>query len=111
MKLLLLLAQIAPAPPQDRGKLLVALFILLALVFVGGFGILLLRRKLYSSRDEPPEVGFSLSDLRKMRDRGEITPEEYEITRNKVIAKVKSSMEAKPKPTTPLPPPGELEEE
>jgi hypothetical protein len=35
------------------------------------------------------DTGFSLSDLRAMRDRGEITPEEYEQTRARVIAKVK----------------------
>jgi hypothetical protein len=36
--------------------------------------------------------------LRAMRDRGEITPEEYEQTRANVIAKVKKKADEQPRP-------------
>jgi Short C-terminal domain len=64
--------------------------ILILLILIGGGIVMMIRRRL---RDEAPgsgtNPGFSLSDLRAMRDRGEITPEEYEQTRARVIAKVK----------------------
>ena len=43
--------------------------------------------------DAPVGATASLSELRAMRDRGEITPEEYERTRTHVIAKVKASFD------------------
>jgi len=90
------LAQLSPA---DQWKVLIALGIMMVLVVVGGFGILMFRRRLWGEEedDNSSDVGFSLSDLREMRDRGEITPEEYEITRARVIAKVKSSLAGPPK--------------
>jgi hypothetical protein len=92
------IAEIAELTPEDRNKVLIALAILMALVVVGGVGILLFRRRLNAEEgaDASANVGFSLSDLREMRDRGEITAEEYDATRAKVIVKVKASLVAKP---------------
>jgi hypothetical protein len=90
---------LADLTPENRDKMLLALGILMVLVVVGGFGILMIRRRL-NAQDDPASsesVGFSLSDLRAMRDRGEITPEEYEITKARVIDKVKSGLAAKEK--------------
>jgi hypothetical protein len=43
-------------------------------------------------------TGFSLSDLREMVERGEMTKEEYERTRERIISKVRSAAnETKPK--------------
>jgi hypothetical protein len=94
---------LADLTPESRNKLLVALSIMMVLVVVGGFGILLIRRRLNAPEDSDASasVGFSLSELREMRDRGEITPEEYEITRARVIDKVKSSLAGpRKKPST-----------
>lgn len=42
-------------------------------------------------------AGFSLSELRAMRDRGELKPEEYEILRNRAVAAVSAgAIESKP---------------
>jgi hypothetical protein len=99
MNMWLMLAELSPA---DRNKVIAALAIMLVLVFAGFFGIMIFRRKLTSENetDSSADVGFSLSDLRRMRDDGEITPEEYEITRAKVVAKVRSSLGGKPKKGT-----------
>ena len=73
--------------------------VILAVSVVGFLGIMVFKR-FWRSNEAPSEnAGFSLSDLRAMRDRGEITPEEYEQTRANVIAKVKQrATESKPKP-------------
>jgi hypothetical protein len=72
--------------------------ILIGVVLIGSVFIMLLRRRLRdSSTPTGDDAGFSLSDLRAMRDRGEITPEEFEQTRAKVIAKVKKKADEPPK--------------
>ena len=73
--------------------------ILIAVVVVGSVFLMILRRRMNAAHASAQDAGFSLSDLRAMRDRGEITPEEYEQTRARVIAKVKS--QTAPKPPTP----------
>jgi Short C-terminal domain len=89
---------LADLSPEARNQVLIALGIMMVLVMVGGFGILIFRRRWQEAEDADgsANVGFSLSDLREMRDRGEITPEEYEVTRMKVITKVKASLSAGP---------------
>ena len=73
--------------------------VILAVSVVGFLGIMVFKR-IWRRNEAPSEsAGFSLSDLREMRDRGEITPEEYEQTRANVIAKVKQrAAQSKPKP-------------
>src|ERR1051325_6705451 len=64
-----------------------------------GFGSIMIFKKFWRQKENPGmDVGFSLSDLRAMRDRGEITPEEYEQTRANVIARVKKKANEIPKP-------------
>jgi hypothetical protein len=83
---------LADLSEKDRSSLLVWLGVLLGVVVVGFGAILLLRRYLRDpSTSGTGNVGFSLSELRLMRDRGEITSEEYERTRAMVIAKVKAA--------------------
>jgi hypothetical protein len=69
--------------------------ILIGVVVVGSVFIMLLRRRMNAGHSSAQDAGFSLSDLRAMRDRGEITSDEYEQTRARVIAKVKSLAEKK----------------
>lgn len=88
----------AASPGDTRMKLFYELAILMAIVIVGGVFLLIMRRKLTTPMSAGQDVGFSLSSLREMRDRGEITPEEYEATRAKVIAKTKSAAQPMPKP-------------
>jgi len=47
--------------------------------------IMVLRKRLLGGMDQPLMPSFSLSDLRKMRDDGTISPREYEVAREKLI--------------------------
>jgi hypothetical protein len=76
-------------PSQQHSVIFWCVVIILATL--AGFGLIAYIRRymLTRAREAKYDTGFSLSDLRAMRDRGEITPEEYEQTRARVIAKVK----------------------
>ena len=71
-----------------------AMGILMIIIVVGFFGIMLFRRKFSepTTHNQSADTGFSLSSIREMRDRGEITNEEYQRARDKIIAKVKSNI-------------------
>lgn len=96
------LLELSSMSEAGQRKLLIWLSVLMAVVIVGGFGLMWLRRKIHQLHDSgassESDAGFSLSSLRDMRDRGEITPEEYEVTRARVIARVKAAAD---KPTAP----------
>lgn len=98
MTMCLEIAQAQDLTPSQQQGLLLWGIILMAVVVAGSFVIMMIRRML-RNQDATPSVdaGFSLSELRAMRDRGEITPEEYEQTRARVIAKVKATANA-PRP-------------
>jgi hypothetical protein len=101
-----LLAQDFNGSPSGSGKygevdVLMWGGILILVVLFGAMFIMLLRRRLNRVAAPPQDAGFSLADLRAMRDRGEITPAEYERTRANVIAKVKNQAEDPPKPVPP----------
>jgi hypothetical protein len=62
---------------------------LLVVVIVGGALVMWYRAK-FLKKDVPEEgLGFGLSELRAMRDRGDLTDAEYEVARNKIAYKVK----------------------
>ena len=92
--------------PVKQQQLIFWLSVVLGVVIVGFTAIMLFRGFLRKTGEQTPaDAGFSLSELRAMRDRGEITPEEYEHTRARVVAKVRGSLEKKtPKPPPPEPP-------
>ena len=109
MKIAWMIAQVeGGAPrgltPQDRSKLLVALAVLLGLVIVGGVIILMVRRRLHGEKEEDPasgaNTGFSLADLREMVKRGELTQEEYDRTKARIVAKVRSAADKPKRPPT-----------
>ena len=74
--------------------------IIMVVAVVGFTAIMLFKRYLKSHAQEDSVPGFSLSELRAMRDRGEITPDEYEQTRARVIEKVKAKANQPPNPKT-----------
>ena len=91
--------------PEQRVKALWALALLMVIVVIGGVALMVFRRHLTQAdaADKSANVGFSLAELRAMRDRGEITAEEYELTRARVVAKVKARIDQPPpeKPDAP----------
>jgi hypothetical protein len=55
-------------------------------------------KKWLKTDDEPVKTGFTLSDLREIHRRGEITDEEYERARSKMVASAKSATANMPDP-------------
>ncbi len=79
------------------GNLLVSLLpwlgLLVLLVLIGGAVAILIRRRM--AIDESPTIGFTLGDLRTMRDRGEISEEEFEQARDKMVRAVRGESTAR----------------
>ncbi len=68
-------------------------------LLLAGLAALLIARYVFNSRksrDQGMGTSFSLDELRLMRDRGEVTVDEYETLRKKMIAATVSST-SKPK--------------
>lgn len=68
----------------STGGIFLWLGVLLVVAVVGGLGIMWLRRRLLSKETSTPG-GFDLHSLRELRDRGEVSPEEYERLKALVI--------------------------
>ena len=79
------------------GNLLVSLLpwlgLLVLLVLIGGAVAILIRRRM--AIDERPTIGFTLGDLRAMRDRGEISEEEFEQARDRMVTAVRGESAAR----------------
>jgi uncharacterized membrane protein len=73
------------------GRLLPWLGGLLVLAIVGGMVMLWTRRMAVGREKERPNDGFGMDGLRRMLDRGEITPEEYDRARRKLVQRVRES--------------------
>lgn len=89
---------------SDISSMLLWLGALIALVAVLGVAILAARRRLLAPARLSEGPASALSDLRSMRDRGEITPEEFDRARAKIVARMKASL-SKDGPTKPSAPP------
>lgn len=87
---------IAPTLALDPGlRTLIWSGVLIGVVVAAVAGVLLLRRKI-TAPDSPmsgvPSIG--LEELRRMRDRGQITEEEFQQARNRVIRKASARLAA-----------------
>ena len=80
---------VAQASPAT--SVLLWTLVLIAAAIAGGAVVLLVRRRVMRSDAERRGHGLSLSDLRKMRDRGDLTDEEYERARAAIIGTVAGS--------------------
>jgi hypothetical protein len=70
-------------------ELLPAIILLLAFAIVGSVLILALRRKLKEPTSST--IAFTLGDLRKLRDQGDISAEEYDRAKDSIIQSVKKT--------------------
>ncbi len=76
-------------------ELLPWLLLLLGLVVLGALLMVWIRRSFLSGDSGADDVqGFTLRSLREMRERGEISDEEYERARSAMIARVRSEKPA-----------------
>jgi uncharacterized membrane protein len=81
----------APAaePLSHFARLAPILGVLVLIVLVGAVALLLIKRW-WKSESEATTPGFSLGDLRAMRDAGEISVAEYERAKEHMVRKVRS---------------------
>jgi hypothetical protein len=93
-----------PEHTVDYTPILEACGFLMIVMAISAVAVFLVRRRM-SVSDEPLPPGegggFSLSDLRRLRDSGQMTAEEYEKTRKMVAAAARRQLDtpdsAKPK--------------
>lgn len=74
---------------SDLGPIFFWSLLLIGLLIAGFFVVVLVKRRL-AKADDGPQIGFSLSDLRQMRQQGQLTEEEYERARAKMVASLKA---------------------
>ena len=93
--MIVLLSQGGQAADQLFVQILPWIGILAILIILGG-GIAVWLRKRMAVNADDSSAGFILADLREMRDRGDISPEEFENAKARMI----TSMSAATKPRT-----------
>jgi len=75
--------------PEHQHELFVYGGILMGVVLVGFGAIAILKSRVKKQADEPPPAGFSLADLRQMHERGDLTEEEFQAAKAKLIARTR----------------------
>lgn len=55
-------------------------------VIVGGFVLMVLRKRLHDTHSRPGDPPFTLSDLRRLHRSGQLSDEEYERAKQQIIA-------------------------
>jgi|SRR6185295_7846088 len=92
---------LAATPDSGTGQAVLWIGILIVVAILGGLIMMAVRRRILS-KDSLDDGTTSLMDqLRAMRDRGQISPEEYEATRRTMREKMARSVSAKPGAHTP----------
>lgn len=74
--------------PAGIKKILIPIGGLIVLAVIGGVAVLLARRSMLA-KDSAADPGGMLDDLRKMRDTGQISAEEFDAARKSIAAKLK----------------------
>lgn len=74
------------------GSILVWIVALIAIVIVGGIAVMVLRKRLLEDRSPSADVGGLMDQLRAMRDRGELSEEEFARARRSLVDKQIESM-------------------
>ena len=70
--------------------------LLLVVGLAVGVGIMALRRRVLPKEENPPDQVWSLQDLRRMRESGELSEEEFETLRARLIARMGGAERSKP---------------
>jgi hypothetical protein len=90
----ILFVTLAPSDGDARQRVLILVGVLIAICLVGGAFILILRRRLFRKESDAAAAGSLFEQLRGMRDRGEISPAEFEKTRQAMIRRIRGSTES-----------------
>jgi hypothetical protein len=98
------------ADDDDSFGVVFACLFLLIVVVGGAYAVIWLRRRFWGSEDEEvPYVGFTLGDLRHLHKSGQLSTEEYERTKEKIVEAARRAAErdaTSTKPAPHRPPPG-----
>ena len=96
-----LLAQSGQGSPQrggDASAIVVWVVVLIGVIIVGGMLVFVLRRRILAA-DAAGDHGAGLMDsLRKMRDSGQMSQEEYDATRKAMVARLSKAESGNPNP-------------
>ena len=80
------------APETLFGDMIPWLGLLVVIVLLGGGLAILIRRRITSNAGSS-KIGYTLEDLRQLRDAGELSQEEFDLARQAMIKGVRSSPE------------------
>lgn len=81
---------LAAISPEDTRWILISCAVLLLLIIVGGLGVWYYRKQVLFSDSSSQAAVWTFDDLRRMRDRGELTEQEYQSLRAAMIGSYKS---------------------
>lgn len=77
-------------PRSTTSEALVWVGVLLLVTILGGLAILWYRRRVLAREEASAQDAGAMESLRKMRDSGRMTQEEFDAVRRAMIAKIKS---------------------
>ena len=93
------LAQPAPARGHgDTGGVILWIGVLIAVIMVGFVALMWVRRRMFMG--ESDQSGGLMDSLRKMRDTGQMSQQEYDAARKAMVARIAKGNPAK-KPQSP----------
>jgi len=87
-RVLLPLAQIRPSGARSITPMLLWLGAIMLIVVVTGVAVLIYRRRVLSKEAAGEAQARLMDEMRAMRDRGEISIEEYERMKSRLVARV-----------------------
>jgi hypothetical protein len=83
------------------GVIFVCVFLLIV-VLAAAYGVMWLRKRLWSSDDgDLPAAGFTLGDLKQLHRVGKITDQEFQVARDKVMLAAHAAAERESAKQTP----------
>ncbi|MFN0132654.1 MAG: hypothetical protein ACKVW3_09020 [Phycisphaerales bacterium] len=85
------LAAATLAAGTPLGSALLWLGVLITLVVAAGLAILAIRRRALGGADESSPASL-MEEMRRMRDDGRMTPEEFEATKRRLVARAASKL-------------------
>lgn len=83
---------------EDTRWILVSCAILALLIIVGGLGVWYYRKRVLFSEEASADGMWTFDDLRRMRDRGDLTEEEYQSLRAALIGSFQGKVKKDPSP-------------
>lgn len=86
------LALLFANPDEARSRVVVLVGSFVALCLIAGAVIIVVRRKMLAPDHASSDQGSLLEQLRQMRDRGEMSQEEFDQTRAAMLSKLRSDL-------------------